>query len=567
MRRVLGLVLVLSAAACSLPLPRDVQTVRAVEAQRRERGDIQVLPPGPKAGASPEAVVEGFLGAEANAEGAHGIARQFLTSSEVTAWQDDVEVQVYDPDRVEVHRVSAANSVHATVEVSSYVTGRVRADGSYTAQTASPVRESYELQRIRGEWRLAHVPDGLRLTPADRERSYQPSSVYYLAQAVADSPAHLVPDQVFLPVGSDRAGSLVRRVLEQPSAALRGSVTSAFPPGTRARSVVVSGSGIVTVDLDGALNAQAAAVREGLSAQLVWTLRGLGASFTGLRVLQNGAPVSVPNEGQVQDASDWNGFDPEGLGPSPPYYFVATHRLRSVLTLPSGAATAGDPGSGGAFSVDAVAVSPDRSQFALLEGQSAGPVTVRTGPVRGPFTTGPTAPGLSSPTWGSGQFGLWMLQARRQVVLLPNGSRSLRAVTVLGQPTGALESLAMSRDGARAALVVGGQPYVGRVEVVSGQPRIVDLSLVLPGLTHATRLAWSSGTELAVLGALTRNAQVLRVAVDGSSVTVVNSAGLAPVSVAASSAGLLLGSGSALYELAGRGFARVQVGGAPVYPG
>ena len=58
--------------------------------------------------------------------------------------------------------------------------------------------------------------------------------------------------------------------------------------------------------------------------------------------------------------------------------------------------------------VDAVAVSPDRTQIALLDGTGPGPVTVRSGPLRGPtYRMVLTARGLTSPSYGSGDRGLW----------------------------------------------------------------------------------------------------------------------------------------------------------------
>jgi hypothetical protein len=247
---------------------------------------------------------------------------------------------------------------------------------------------------------------------------------------------------------------------------------------------------------------------------------------------------------------------------------VAARRLRASVVLAPGPATSGRPGRGGAIPVDAVAVTPDRSRVALLADAGSGNVVVRTGLLGGPtYTAGPTAPGLSSPTWGSAQRGLWMLQSGHQVVLLPNGSRDLQAVSVPGVPDGQLQSLAVSRDGSRAALVIAGQLYVGRVEVVADVPRIVGLSVVVPGINSASRVVWSSGTELVVLGSLTGNPQVLRVAVDGSSVVALNSSGLSPVAVAACAAGLLVASGNDIYASAGGGFNLVQTGGSPVYPG
>ncbi|MCU1592622.1 MAG: Lipoprotein LpqB, beta-propeller domain-like protein [Frankiales bacterium] len=570
MRRLLAsLLLLLASTACSLPLSHDVSTVRAVEAQPRKSGDIQVLPPGPKPTDTPSEVVVGFRGAQANAERRHAIARQFLTAQEAAAWRDDSEVQVYDPDReVEPHVIPGGTAARTVVEVSSTVTGEIAGDGSYSARAAARVTERYVLEKVKGEWRLADVPNGLRLTPADRDRAYQPTSVYYLALAVGDTPPHLVPDQVFLPRGGDAARTLVTRLLLGPSGAVAQSVTSAFPAGTRLRRVAVSGAGLVTVDLDSSLARQRTAALEALSAQLVWTLRGLGPSFTGLRLLQKGLPVKVPTVGAVQDASDWASFDPEGLGPTPPYFFLAGRRLRSSSPLASGPATAGGPTDPGAIAVDAAAVTPDRTQVALLTGRPTGPVTITTGPLRGPFTTGPRGQGLASPSWGSGQYGLWLLQSGRQVVLLRNGSRELQTVTVLGLPAGRLQALAMSRDGARAGLVVGGQVWVGRVEVVDGLPRIAGLTMVLPDLSRARALAWASGIELVVIGRLARDDQVVRLAVDGSTATPLNSTGVLdkPESVAASSAGVLVGSGTGIY-LAGRGFSRVQTGTVPVYPG
>jgi hypothetical protein len=564
-RRAIVVALVLAATGCSLPLPKDVQSVHAVEAKRRQDRDIQVLPPGPKDGQSPQEIVEGFLGAQANADDHHAIARQFLTEHAATSWNDAAEVQVYLPDQLDIQPVPSSSD---RVVVTSIVSGQVHADGSYQAKTPKAVQETYRLQQVKGAWRLSDVPPGLRLTSADRERYYQPSIVYYLASAVRGTSPHLVPDRVFLPVGGDLATTLVRRLLQPPSAALDGTATSAFPPGTKVSSVATNGAGVVAVDLASLPTGLSPAASQGLSAQLVYTLRGLGPSFKGLRLLAAGAPLRVPTEGQVQAAGDWNAYDPEGLGPNPPYFFVAARRLRSSVALPAWPATTGQAGRGGAISVDAVAVTPDRSRVALLTGAAPGYVTVRIGQVGGrTYTTGPTALGLSSPTWGSQQHGLWMVQSGRRVVLVPNGSRTLRTISVLGQPAGELQSLAVSRDGARAALVIAGQLYVGRVEVVTGVPRVADLTLVLPSINRASRVVWSSGTELVVLGSLTGNSQVLRVAVDGSAVAALNSSGLSPVAVAASSTGLLVASGSSIYASAGGGFNLVQTGGSPVYPG
>jgi hypothetical protein len=568
MRRLLALALVIAATGCSLPLSHDTTTVGTVTAERRQRDDIQVLPPGPKSGQTPEDIVQGFLGAQANAADKHAIARQFLTSDGASAWRDDVGVKVYDPEKLGVEQLPGATANQVTVQVTSSDSAEVLPDGAFTALAGAPVHEEYTLRRVQGDWRLTRVPAGLRLTSADLARAYEPSTLYYLAPPVKGAAPHLVPDLVFLPAAREPVNALVRRLLSPPSSGLAGAAFSAFPRGVSIRSVAMSGAGVVTVDFSAGIMKLDPVARQSLSAQLIWTLRGLGPAFTGLRLLVGGTTLTVPTEGQVQDAGDWSAYDPEGLGPNPAYYFVAARRLRASVALPSGPATVDDLRAAGSVPVDQVAVTPDRTQVGLLAGTGVGQVTVRTGPLLGPtYTRGPTAPGLTSPTWGSGQYGLWMVQSQTRVVLLPRGATALRTIEVSQLPAGRLSSLALSRDGARAALVVDGRLYIGRVTAAEGTPRIEGVSLVLPSLSRVQAVAWASGTELAVLGSVTSGPQVLRLAVDGSSITALNSAGLTPGSIAASSAGLIVTSGGVLYAASGRGFTRILVGSAPVFPG
>jgi hypothetical protein len=570
-RRALRVVpaLLLVVSGCSLPLPSGVKSVAGVQAGQQQRGQLlQVIPPGPKAGQTPEEAVHGFLGAQANAEDRHAIARSFLTSAQSTAWDDQAEVQVYDLNSQAVTVVAAASdaSDEATVRVTAKVTGQIGPDGAYTARDQRVV-ETYRLQLAGREWRLSEVPPGLRLTAADRERSFRPANVFYPALNPSDTPPHLVPDRVFLPIGVDQATQLVSRTLDPPSSRLRGSVV--YRAGLRASRVSTTGSGVVTVDLDTAATALPPAARQDLSAQLVWTLRDLGPAFTGLRLLAAGKAFAVPGQGALQGDGAWDSYDPEGLGPNPPYYFVASRRLRSSAQLPSNPATAGDAGERQAIGVDAVAVTPDRTQIALLDGTAPGTVTVRLGPLRGPtYRTAVTARDLRSPTWGSGDRGLWLLKGGREIVLLPSAGSRLLTVPIVGaRPPGGLTSLAASRDGARVALVAGQRLYVGRVEVVAGQVRVADLTPLGAGVT-ATAVAWVSGTELALVDrSSSGQVQVQRLAVDGSAVETLNTARLAPTQISACFLGLLLTSGDLVYALSGRSPVRLTAGSAPAYPG
>lgn len=557
-----GVALLLCLTGCSLPLPKGVKSVGTVEGAQPARDALQVIPPGPAAGQTPEQAVTGFLNAEASSDDDHAIARTFLTPEEARSWRATGGTFVYDLDGLQLPPAEVSGD-EATATVTARVTGQVGADGTYLARD-DDVRETYRLRRVDGEWRLSDVPDGLRLTAADRDRAFRASDVYFVATTTPGASRHLVPDRVFLTAATDPVQVLVRRVLAGPSERLSPSVLAA--PSLRATAVSEDGAGVVTVDLAAARLSELQL--QDLSAQLVWTLRSQGPAFTGLRLRMAGKALRPAGMPEVQDDGAWESYAPDRLGPTPPYYFVVGRRLRSSAVLPATTATAGDPGQGGAVGVDAVAVTPDRTQVALLDGTGTEQVTVRTGPLRGPtYRTAVSAPGLSSPTWGSGEQGLFLLQRSSQVVLLPPGATALTTVPLQGRPPGRLNDLAVSRDGSRLAVAVDDRLYVGQLTRTAGRVSVDGLLPVAPQL-RVQSLAWSTGTELVVAARTGAGpAQVLRVAVDGSVVTALNTGGLRPDEVAAAPGRVLFRSDGVLWLLDSRAPVRLQGGTEPVYPG
>ncbi len=566
------MLLVLLLAGCSLPLPSGVKTVEGMPAEQQRSGEVfRVEPPGPKPGQSPKDVVQGFLRAQANADDSHAIARSFLTAELARTWDDTAGVQVYLSASESAALLPEGGPNDARVQVSARVTGVIGADGAYSVRDATTT-DTYSLVRVGRDWRLTSVPAGLRLTPADQERSLRPSLVYYVGLPAGTGSARLVPDRVYVPSDGNAGANLVKRLLRPPSSALAGSV--ADEPGLRPTSVTRDGAGVVSVDLAGAA-ALAPTARADLSARLVWTLRGLGSSFRGLRLLADGKTLNVPGQGAVQDAGSWDTYDPEGLGVNPPYFYVAERRLRASaqLQLPSTAATAGEPGRGQAVGVDAVAVTPDRTQVALLDGTAPGLVTVRTGPLRGPtYRVAVQARGLSSPSYGGGDRGLWLVRRQARVALLPLGGTALRDVPVQAMPTGALTALAASRDGARIALVIAQRLYIGRIEYVGkgdadgDRVRITGLSAVARGY-RVTDVAWSSGTQLVVVGGTGGQSSLARIAVDGSVLEPLSTGAVRPDQVTASSDGIVLSARSLLYSFTGRQPKAIGAGSLPAYPG
>ncbi|MCW2501325.1 MAG: Lipoprotein LpqB, beta-propeller domain-like protein [Frankiales bacterium] len=561
MRRLATAVLVLLLAGCSLPLPHGVRSDVNVPERDTGRSDIQVLPPAPRKGAQPKEIVQGFLGAQSSPQGRHAIARTYLDRSSATRWQGD-EAVFYDPASLRVELTSSEPGA-AVVETTFTVLGSRAVDGRYLSRRPGPFSETYGVTRGQdGQWRISNPPLGLRLTPADRDRSFRPQRLYY----VSPSPERfrrMVPDLVLLPVSERDDEVALQRLLLPPSAALSGSVRSAFPAGTRLLSVSSDGGGLVRVDLSAEVARASVEDRQLLSAQLVWTLRALDPTFQRLRLTAAGRLLQVAGEGDVQMATDWRAYDPESA--PGPLYFVAAGRVRT-------ATSAGAQGAGPEALRDVVvadlAVSPDRTQLAVLQPAANGQVTVRMGGTASP--SHPVVlrrPDLTTPSFGSGEFGLWMADGTDQVLVARPSGPPLR-VPVEGVH-GPVSALAASRDGVRVALVSRGVLYVGRVARGSTGLRVVHAVKVSPRLTGVTDVVWRDSTTLVALGNLSGTFLPTQLSLDGASVQVLSPSGLPsqPMAAAAQPDGVVVTASGHLYLLSALGFRKGPVGSAPVYPG
>lgn len=542
--------LVALVAGCSLPIPAGVH-VHEGTAVEEVPGDIQVLPPGPRPGATAEAVVRGFLGAESSPSGGHAIARRFLAGG--VQWFDD-QVRVYDPASLR----SGSNAI-GSVQVTFSQLARIDSTGRYVAERPHSVTETYRLRQNKaGEWRIVTPPAGLRLSPADRERSFPAHQLYFIRSS---PPAfRVVPDQVLLPADGATARVALERLLSGPSVDLAGSATSAFPAGTRLLSVSDRGTGIYDVALSHEAARANDTERQQLSAQVLWTLRDVDPQLRGLRLQVDGKPLAVPGEGEVQRRDDWNAFDPEGLAPGPAF-FVSAGR---VLTL-AGSRT-GRPRLPVSGRVDQVAVSPDRQRTAVLS-SSRGVVAVRVTAAPGsPAPLRLSAPGLHSPSWGSGDRGLWLLDGAGAPLLLPASGRVVRVGVT---PAGPLSALQVSRDGTRAAVVRHGSLLVGRVQASADRVQILDLHAIAPSLTRATAVVWRDPTTLVALGSLSQTFVPVLVSVDGSSLHPLPVAGLPaqPEQIASSSLGTIVADARRLFIQDKLGFRAGPLGAAPAYPG
>lgn len=538
MRRVLlGLLAGLLLSGCGLPLAGGVQRPGAVPAEQRLPQPISVLPPRPQPGAAPAAVVLGFLAAQSSARDDHGVARSFLAPDARAGWHDDAGVTVYEP-RTATTSGPQPDGDAVLVTLSIEVLGQVGADGAARVQAPQPREQRYRLrQDAAGQWQLVGLPDGLTLSPAGRDRSYDALSVHFLAPlGPPPSSRHLVADLVQLPADGDRAEEVVERLLAGPSSGLAGSAETAVPPGTRLRSPVrTSASGEVTVDLTGPASALSEQARMDLSAQLVWTLRDALPDFTRLHLLVDGAVLQVSGVGQPQPRGAWSSYAPDGPIQRSAGLALVGGQLHALRPADEDREPAPPAEVSGAvdFAVDA-----RRGRLAVLSDDGA-TRTLRTGPLAGPLVAGPQDNGLRSPSWGSGDLGLFVLRtgARPAVLLVPSVPGAV-PVEVQADALPALDGSALlrvSRDGTRVALVAGGVLQVGRLEMKGRVPHLVALRRLATGVLD---VAWQTGTSLEVLVEDTEPPllPLLRLSIDGTSATPTGLVGVAegePATIAA----------------------------------
>jgi hypothetical protein len=278
-------------------VPSDSPTVQVTQAPTRPSDDVGIEPLSPEPGATPEEVVRGFIDAAASTVHGHPVARQHLAPQAAKSWSDEDGITVLSPNYSTVATDSGG------VQLSSRLVGTVDTQGVFTVGDGEVFTRTFELQQVKGQWRITDPPPGLLILEPDFERLYDERDAFF----VDPTGQRLVPDPRYLIAGAAQPTTLVQRVLDGPSAGLTEGVRNPLAGAQLRRAVTVTAHG-VTVDLTGVGN-QPAPVLSQLCAQLVWTLDQL--SLRDVQVLVDGEPVDVPGVPAVQSTDDWVSFDPD----------------------------------------------------------------------------------------------------------------------------------------------------------------------------------------------------------------------------------------------------------------
>lgn len=477
---------------------------------------IRVVAQPPRGGESPAEIVRGFLEAAASSEaGGSPTARRYLAPGTSERWNPDSGVVIYDSGP----GFSSHEEDNSTYVLRAHQLAAVDAQGSYSpAQPGDEVRATYRLAKVEGQWRIRDLPDGQLLTEFEFGSKFQQVALYFFDPTYS----FLVPDPVFLPIGTALPTDLVGALLRGPTSDFEPSVRSAFPTGT-ALSVpaVPVDEGVARVDLtDAALKAGKDA-REQLSAQLVWTLRQV-PEMARLRLTAQGAPYVVPGAGDEQPREFWQRYDPDQLPEGTTAYFRRDGRIFS-LGANSSVRPVGGPLGRGTVGFRTAAVSIEGGRAAAVS--SDGHRLYLTGTQDGErLRTVLVGTSFTEPSWDrSGN--LWVVDrtVHGPVVHRLRAGTFDERVSAPGLVGVAVDVLRVSRDGTRVAVVGnqgrGARLLVGRVERAAATA-IVGLESITPGLVSVRDVAWTAADLLTALAREPRGVlQPFVVEVDGSEVT------------------------------------------------
>lgn len=304
-------------ACASLSTSGPVERVGQSPASRQSGGGVDIEPQPPRAGASPEVILAGFLAAMAGGEPDSASARLYLTPNAQKVWNPGARVTIYESENNKP--ITTATSATLNVQVVGWLNER----GQYTADHRKLVHD-FGMTRVDGEWRINHPPTGRLIARYLFDSYYESVPLGFLDAAGK----HVIPESIYLPRESVNPTTLVRALVQGPSAWLRPAVLTAIPGDTRMSvNAVTVADGVAEVSLTNQITGLAEDQRTKVAAQLVSTLAYF-RHLRGVRILADGQPWPVPgaSDGVVPMTafSEWQLLDDL---PEPQAYAIRKGRV------------------------------------------------------------------------------------------------------------------------------------------------------------------------------------------------------------------------------------------------
>ena len=527
-RHLLALLVVLVLAGLTgcvnLPTSGPVEKVEGQQPACQSCVNVEVAPPA--TGDSPRQVVDGFLRANANYQPGYAVARQFLTKAAAEAWSPDQGVTIYNGSPVQGA---------GTVVLRGEVVGALN-----EMRTFSPRRQNlnwdFEVEQENGEWRIAHPPSDLFVRDTSFETLYRSYDLHFVGSTGA-----LVPEPIYLPdlrAPGNVASALVKALLEGPSDWLSPAVTTAVPPNTSlSMDSVTLVNGVAQVPLSESLLQTTDAARALLAAQLVYTLQqvtGVQKVLLQVNNLPFRVPQSEPGDLAVPLQNISAELNPVPFVPAEQLYAVrrgdqSLERVNFNAEVPTSEPFPGALGAG-RHDVSALAVSVTNTDLSVVTDQGT---RLRRTPTTGTELTTvlDRVSGLLRPQFTrTGELYAVGERGGRQRMWVTSEGRTTEVAAPEIFDQGRVLAFRISPDGTRVALLVksGGRTRLGLARIVRSARVSVEGWRELRTDTGPTNamvevvrdLAWTSATELAVLGADTAGGPFVpsTVSIDGSEI-------------------------------------------------
>lgn len=289
--------LVFALAACQQGIPSSGEVQVGLTDLGGAEQPVIFTPSGPVDGATPAAIVRGFINAASSAADDYAIARSFLSPNFAEQWNPRARVIIDERTR------SSTLETEQVIEIT--IAPRAELDDRGILSVTPPATNEtlrYQLERVDGQWRITDAPAGILLDRATFSLVFNQHTLYF----VEPRSENLVPDPRWFTVGPTTATELVTELLAGPAPMLSGGVVvSGFPEGTTlaADSVPVR-DGTALIDLSPEVaSAEPDALRQAraqLSASLQ-TVTGVTSAVLSVEQaafsttpVQRGAPIATP---------------------------------------------------------------------------------------------------------------------------------------------------------------------------------------------------------------------------------------------------------------------------------
>lgn len=524
-----------SAAGCST-LPNN--TAPEVIATFAPQADPQVEIMSPKQGADADLVLREFYKASGKPANDYQSTRNFLTPDAQEQWTPKEAVDVVDS----IDILTTDNGLdHKTFEVSGKHIGTLSPNGAYTP-SGRDYSATVQMQKVDGQWRIQDFPPKLVIERNDLRNNYRPISLYFLGQ----SGESLVSDRRWIYTGQQSIDSeIVTLLLEGPNTDLRPATTDLTPT-----SATFLGYENGTYNFGG-LSSMSKDERFRFAAALTWTLNNAGVSTT-VKATADGSPLVDGLD--VMTVDDFAEFNPGNLVSSDTQLFAVNNG--ALFEVAGDQVEPANSVLGRGSDVQSADISKE-GIVAAIRKKSSDEYQLSMGELGVKLEDDLKAKTLARPTFEANGQSIWTVVDGKKVVRVSRSAKgelhqSEIDASSLDSIQGEISVIRLSATGARVAMIIEGNVYVG--VVVRGKNRkysIVNAHRVSQEIQNtALSLDWMSDGGLMV-GTDSVNSPVWRIEQDGSSATTLATGNVtAPVvAVAASPTKLYITDSHALLEL------------------